>query len=354
MTLARFGVLIPWGLIVLASLVLDGAAHGRLRGVVARLVPGAVVAAVAVWAKPWTLAPADLGLVLLSVAVAVAVAVPFTVRRLVPLLVAVELSLLAVGINPRAARDDRLPRPPLIERLAVAEVARPARIVGLGLMLPANLASRYSLRDLRASDPLRPAPFARLMGVLGEPPTVLGGPLDDLPPAVCGAWGVGYALTPPRRQLPGWVPVWSDRDGRVWSNPDLLEEVRVVGGVVSEPREPEALRAAVAEVDFATTALVRGPIEPISAAEIGVDVVHRTPTRVEAMVECDGPCMLVVAQPWAPGWRAMVGDERADIVLADVAGMGVRVPAGRHRVELSYHPWSWWPPSGWPEGVAID
>ncbi len=347
MTLARFGVLIPWGLVVLAALGLDGARRERWRAPIARLVPALMIVAVALWSAPWRLAPFDTGLVIVTCTLAVVVAL-FRWRTVIPFLVAGELGLLALAVNPVAAKEDRLPRPEILNRLAELEAQRPCRIVGLGLALPANLASRYGLSDLRASDPLRPVPFARLMGVLGEPRTVLGGPLTDLPPGLCGAWGVGFAMTGPKRSLPGWRKIWASSDGTIWENPELLPEVRVVGSAVAQPSGREGLHDVLSGLDFGTTALVSHGASLVAASETKVEIGVRSPTRLKATVECDGACLLVIAQPWAPGWKARVEGESADIVLANVAGMAVPVPSGRHQVELTYHPWRWWPRRGWP------
>jgi len=262
-------------------------------------------------------------------------------RRFVPLLVAVELAALAVGINPVASASDRLPRPPLVDRLIELETMNPCRIVGVERALSPNLASRYGLRDLRASDPLRPAPFARLMGVFGEPPTILGGPLRRAPAGLCGAWGVGLAVTPPGRDLAGWRKTYSDRDGAIWSNPLLLPEVRVVGRVYEEPDDPLTLLEIVTVLDFANTALVAGGAVDVEAETVALEMLRRTPTSAEASVECDGPCLVVVAQSWAPGWRVAVDGETLPLVRTNIAGLGVVVPPGRHRVEFSYRPW-WW------------
>jgi hypothetical protein len=339
MTIPRFGVLIPWGLIVLGVLSFDGAVRGRVRPTVVRFLPAAMVAVVAVLSAPWSLAAVDAMLVVLSLAMAVVVGLVHH-ERLVPLLVVMELALLAAGINPVASTSDRLPRPPLVERLIELEAGNPCRIVGIDGSFAPNLASRYGLRDLRASDPLRPEPFARLMGVFGEPLTILGGPLRRAPAGLCGAWGVGLAVTPPGRDLPGWRKTYSDRDGTIWSNPLLLPEVRVVGRVHEEPEDPLTLLEVVRVLDFADTALVGGATD-VEATTVGLDLWKRTPTSVEASVDCDGPCLVVVAQPWAPGWRAAVDGEAARLVRANIAGLGAVAPSGRHRIEFSYHPWSW-------------
>ena len=69
---------------------------------------------------------------------------------------------------------------------------------------------------------------------------------------------------------------------------------------------------------------------------------RRTPTVIEASAECDGPCLVVVAQPWAPGWRAKVDGEPVPLVRTNIAGLGVVTPAGRHSVAFEYRPWLWW------------
>ena len=340
MTLPRFGVLIPWGLTVLAALAFDGALRGQVRPIAARLVPALLVAVFALWATPWSLASIDTALVALSLAMAVVVGLG---RRLtlVPAVVAAELALLAVGINPVASAADRLPRPPLVQRLAELEIKNPCRIIGTDRVFGPNIAARYGLRDLRASDPLRPAPFARLMGVLGEPATILGGPLKRAPAGLCGAWGVGLAVTPPRRELPGWQREYAGRDGAVWSNPRLLPEVRVVGRVIQEPDDPLTLFEFVEVIDFETTALVGAGAAAVNAADVALELWRRTPTLIEASVECDGPCLVVVAQPWAPGWQATVDGEPAQLVLTNIAGLGIVAPAGRNLVAFEYQPWQW-------------
>ena len=340
MTVPRFGVLIPWGLIVLGVLALDGALSGRVRSVAARLIPAVLVVAAALWAVPWMLKPVGFALVALTVVMTVVVG---TLRNLrcAPWLVMAELALLAIGINPVASAVDRLPRPSLVERLIGLEADTPSRIVGIGRSFSPNFASRYGLRDLRASDPLRPVPFAKLMGVLGEPATVLGGPLKRGPAGLCGAWGVGLAVTPPGRTLPGWKKEYSDRDGTIWSNPLLLPEVRVVGQVHEEPVDPLTLLEVVRVLDFANIALVGSGAAMVEAATVDLELRNRTPAQVEASVECDGPCLVVVAQSWAPGWRATMDGEDIPLVRTNIAGLGAVAPAGRHRVEFSYHPWSW-------------
>jgi uncharacterized membrane protein YfhO len=63
--------------------------------------------------------------------------------------------------------------------------------------------------------------------------------------------------------------------------------------------------------------------------------------RVQALTVSDGPCLLLLARPWAPGWQARVDGAPANLVRANLAGLGVLVPAGEHAAELRYRAWSW-------------
>jgi hypothetical protein len=315
--------------------------RGRTRAPLTRLIPAAVVAVCALWAAPWNLRPVDTWLVVLSVAAAVSVGL---LRRwsLLPVIVAGELALLAIGINPVADPGDRLPEPALVQRLAEHQAASPSRIIGIKRTLQSNLAARYGLRDLRAADPLRPAPFAKLMRSLGEPPVIVGGSIKRAPAGLCGAWGVGAAVTPPEERLLGWDLLYSDDDGAIWSNPQLLAEVRLVGQVFVEPDDLKSLKARISTLDFASQALVSSADVHVDAREMTLEIVERTPKNLTTTVDCDGACLLVVAQPWAPGWAAAVDGEGAPIVRTNIAGLGVVVPAGRHEVDLHYRPWRWW------------
>ena len=46
--------------------------------------------------------------------------------------------------------------------------------------------------------------------------------------------------------------------------------------------------------------------------------------------------MLFVADTFADGWRARIDDEEVPIYPGLIAGRAIPVPAGEHRVELTY------------------
>jgi hypothetical protein len=341
MTLPRFGVLLAWGFALLSALAVDGALSGRRRSGGWLAAATGAVAVVAMVSVPWQLAAIDFLLIVLTVlAFAVAHVLVNRAGWLAPL-VAVELALYGLGINPIASPSDRLPLPQLVERLVALQEAAGGRVLGLGGMLPANLASRYGLADLRSYDPLRPRPYVRMMVALGDENPILGGALRRTPAGLSGAWSVRFLVTPPVAEATGWERVWSDDSGAIWRNPRWLPEVRIAGRVV-EVSEEEGWRILMEDgIDFATEAVVRDlGIEVAAQARelVGFDF---GASKILATVRCDGPCLLVVARPWAPGWQAQVDGESRGVVRANLAGLGVVVPAGHHDVELSYNPWRW-------------
>ena len=337
MTLPRFAALVPWGLAVCAALSMDGALHGRLRNAAWRWSPAMLLAGAAIVFKPWQLAPVDSLLVIVTVASAAAAALLIRRPTLVVSLVAVELACYAVGINPVADARDRFPRPKVVERLIELQAAEGGRVMGIDGVLPSNLAGRYGLTDLRAYDPLRPRPFAGLFGVLGQADPVLGGPVHRAPPKLAGAWSVRFLISGSSRAVDGWDLVWRGDGGALWRNPAWLPEVRVVGRTVVGGWELLVSES----IDFSTSAVVPEGTPPVGADRVEVQVELVEGPRINVTTDCDGPCLLVSARPWAPGWIATVDGEQQPIVLANLAGLGVVVPPGRHRVQLDYNPWRW-------------
>ncbi|MEJ2209614.1 MAG: YfhO family protein, partial [Anaerolineae bacterium] len=73
------------------------------------------------------------------------------------------------------------------------------------------------------------------------------------------------------------------------------------------------------------------------AAE-GVHVVEARPGRLALDVSAAADGLLVVSQPWYPGWRARVDGEGRDVQQVDYLLHGLPLAGGSHRVELDYRP----------------
>jgi Bacterial membrane protein YfhO len=51
--------------------------------------------------------------------------------------------------------------------------------------------------------------------------------------------------------------------------------------------------------------------------------------------------LLVLTDSWAPGWKASIDGNDADVQRVDYLIRGVAVPAGEHTVEFRYQPATW-------------
>jgi hypothetical protein len=71
-----------------------------------------------------------------------------------------------------------------------------------------------------------------------------------------------------------------------------------------------------------------------------VDVVAYKDDRVVLDVTTSTPGMLVMSDGYAPGWKAWVDGQADRLYRANYAYRAVFVPAGKHRVEFTYEPWS--------------
>jgi hypothetical protein len=86
------------------------------------------------------------------------------------------------------------------------------------------------------------------------------------------------------------------------------------------------------------------PLPPSAAthAPHPATVTARGPNRTELKVSAEAPGLLMVMDPWFPGWSAEVDGKAAPVLRADYAFMAVPVPEGSHRVVLRYVPATLW------------
>ncbi len=218
-------------------------------------------------------------------------------------------------------------------------VGQEQRVLGVGPALPANLAARWGLADLRAHDPMRPRSLARLHAALGAEGADLAGEVTRPWAGVSGAWGVQWLATPPEgvgaAHAAGWVEVWRGEGGRVYANARALPVVRLASRAVPPPGD--AGRGAWEGLDFATSAVVEG-LPPRLGGRGSLTVMDQRPHRWRVQVRADGEVLAVLHVPRAVGWRALLDGREVPVVTANLAAMGVVVPAGEHQVEWRYSP----------------
>jgi hypothetical protein len=226
----------------------------------------------------------------------------------------------------------------MVAALQQRVAAEGGRVIGTGISLPANLAARWGLADLRSHDPLRPRQLAALHAAFGSPELDLMGPLSTPWAGLAGAWGVRWLVTSatplPEGLQNGWELVVKDTGGCIYRNSRELPVARIAGRTISPPGDPAAGRWE--GVEFASVAVADEPL-PV-AGEGSLEITRDSPTATRMRVRASGTVLAVLHVPLAPGWRAYVDDAAVPLHLVDLAAMSVIVPAGTHTVRFAYWP----------------
>jgi hypothetical protein len=177
-------------------------------------------------------------------------------------------------------------------------------------------------------------------------PTVVAG----YRPRLFALASVRYVVTPPSspfttrgldlRPVPDLGPALA-----VWANDGALPRARWVPRIEVIP-DPDALltRLAFGSDDLADLAFVEEPTPSGFTGGPGAPGPGRArfalddPEHLVIEVEAPARGFVVLADQWAPGWRAAVNGAPAAILRANYAFRLIEVPAGASRVELRYRP----------------
>jgi hypothetical protein len=114
--------------------------------------------------------------------------------------------------------------------------------------------------------------------------------------------------------------------------------VATAARLVRDDREATALMRA--GHDFHRTALVESSLSlprQAETVETKASITRFAPERISVAVESAVPGLLVLAEPWFPGWSALVNGAPAPCVPANAWMRAVPVPAGTSEVVLTFH-----------------
>jgi len=130
-----------------------------------------------------------------------------------------------------------------------------------------------------------------------------------------------------------WVPAWQPVTGIRGAMDALLADdfsARSTCVVESEGRGFEALKSALPSgvPDDAADAL----------AASTATLLRETPEEMEIAVKASRPGIVVVADSYDAGWRALVNGKSAPILQVNGLFRGIYVPAGDHTIVLAYTP----------------
>ena len=273
-----------------------------------------------------------------------------------------ELVLFARHSNPPQSAENQYAETPVVSWLRERGVADQRRFVSFrsGEGLGGGASRLFGLRSIHGHAPLLLRPTAELLGAMEvdlidlEFPRVVHAVQDpgSLRSPILDLLGVEFVITGPAgyqllqsraADLDLELVYASERElVAVYRRPApcppafLVEQVQVVPDF-AEALERMAspafspLRTALLEklpTGLSGTGLPGGPVE----------LRRPSPERIECNVETPEAGLLVVSESYFPGWEARLDGSPAPIHRVDHALMGLVVPAGSHRVELSYSP----------------
>ena len=126
---------------------------------------------------------------------------------------------------------------------------------------------------------------------------------------------------------------------------DALPRAYAAGRLVASASDADVLASLSAgDFDATSVAYVTDPAgvgEYPGSAGAAVRWARDDPDRQELVVSADAPAFLVVADAWAPGWRARLDGRAAGLRRVNGVLRGIAVPAGTHTIELRYRPPGW-------------
>ena len=232
-------------------------------------------------------------------------------------------------------------------------------------LLASQRAMLFGLEDVQGYNPVQlsrywvfvravaPGPLEYNAAVLPEPPPVAfdflqinfiirsadvfipGPPQSELTRE--GKWAL-FRSFPDPRPLASLVSSWSVLPGR----DEVLSSVRAPGF--------DPARQVLLETDPGL-----GP-SPLPTQRIPGTVSYRQQDAQSATisVHSSSPAIVLIRTPYDPNWRATVDGKPARVLVADYLVQAVPVPAGRHRIELTYDdPWIGYGLAGSAAGVAV-
>ena len=205
-----------------------------------------------------------------------------------------------------------------------------ARISSAGL-LPGGASAGivYELEDITGNTPLRLDAFQQFEDRVGS----------------WRRWqllNVAYVLDSRDLDGPGLERVYEEGEVKAYRVGDPVPRAWIVQDTVVADDERALNLLNSDDFDPRRTAVLvpgdEGLVGSVQAGATGsVAVSDAAPGRLSLDVSTDGDGLLVVSQPFYPGWQARIDGERAAVHRVDTLLQGVRVSAGSHRVELSFH-----------------
>jgi hypothetical protein len=208
----------------------------------------------------------------------------------------------------------------------------PFRVTNPQRLIPKNAGDVHGIEMLEGHGATITSEFNEIATRGGAPPSRL----QDL-------LNVRYAVT--GGPVEGWPEVFASGAARVYENPSAMPRAWMAERWEVVPRWQDAIGRALEE-DFPyrrAAVLDASPRVPAPGpARAGtVRIVERAPGELELESRTPAGGVLVLGELYYPGWKARVDGAERRVMRADGVLRAVEVPAGVHRVTMTYRPTRW-------------
>jgi hypothetical protein len=284
-----------------------------------------------------------------------------------------ELWLFGLDFNPTIPPQELYPTPALVSSLLQQQPptsGQPYRVVGTGLALVPNVSMLFGLEDIRGYDPIAPRRYMELMNQLAGAVRVghhllfanADAPFLDF-------LNVRYAFA--TTALAGkWRPMQESHGVTLYANSEVMPRAFMVYGnkLASTPAESLAMTLAP-DFDFRRSVVLEraapedtsvSPPPVLPSPPPQVEIVRAAPGEEDEertgmmtiRVNTTKTGILVVSDPYTPGWVAKVDGKKTPLLIANHAFRALRVQKGDHLVTLQYRPISF-AIGAWLSGLSL-
>ncbi len=257
----------------------------------------------------------------------------------IPLILAIDLLIAGYGLRPTTPRSHLYMDTELTTWFQ--GIGPEPRVSTRSLTLPDGVWQPYGIEQWSGYDGMFPARIMEFRNRLG------GDIWNAMEPVTAVNYYMRHPelnLLVPEERLDQFESVATIDTVEIFRNKRAFPRAFLVGNTeVIEDKDAMFERMADPEFDPASIALLERPLStpipggaesPGEASYLG----GRLTNSAEVDVTATRPALVVLADAYYPGWRAYIDSVPAEIVPVYTVFRGVRVDAGKHRVEFRYEP----------------
>ncbi|MEA2339004.1 MAG: hypothetical protein QOE82_3011, partial [Thermoanaerobaculia bacterium] len=220
--------------------------------------------------------------------------------------------------------------------------AEPFRIVGRAHALVPGTSALYELEDVRGYEAMTLSRYVATYEAWCKHQPVWFNRVDDLTKPFLSMLNVRYAIASENIPAPdGWKQIAVQRGAELLENTRVFPRAFVPSHVVFGTHFDEMIKAITAATDFHERAWIEAPLETGERGNDGTVASVKYDSGDLLIDAATGAgAWVVITEPAWDGWRVYIDDRRVEHFYANAAFIGVFVPAGGHRIRLTYLPQS--------------